>query len=96
MPPAGTAFYDGDLFVAVLGRGALIRISLAQLGPGYRVERIERWFAQGPHETRLGRIRDVVAAPDDRLYFLTSNRDGRGSPRPGDDNIYRLEPITAR
>ncbi len=93
VPPAGTAFYDGDLFVAVLGRGALIRISLAQLGPGYRVERIERWFAQAPHETRLGRIRDVVAAPDGRLYFLTSNRDGRGSPRPGDDKIYRLEPI---
>ena len=92
VPPAGTAFYDGDLFVAVLGSGALIRISLAQLGPGYRVERIERWFAQGPHETRLGRIRDVVAAPDGRLYFLTSNRDGRGSPRPGDDKIYRLEP----
>lgn len=93
VPPAGMAFYDGDLFVAVLGRGALIRISLAQLGPGYRVERIERWFAQAPHETRLGRIRDVVAAPDGRLYFLTSNRDGRGSPRPGDDKIYRLEPI---
>jgi quinoprotein glucose dehydrogenase len=93
VPPAGMAFYDGDLFVAVLGRGALIRISLAQLRPGYRVERIERWFAQAPHETRLGRIRDVVAAPDGRLYFLTSNRDGRGSPRPGDDKIYRLEPI---
>lgn len=93
VPPAGMAFYDGDLFVAVLGSGALIRISLAQLGPGYRVERIERWFAQAPHETRLGRIRDVVAAPDGRLYFLTSNRDGRGSPRPGDDKIYRLEPI---
>ena len=93
VPLAGMAFYDGDLFVAVLGRGALIRISLAQLGPGYRVERIERWFAQAPHETRLGRIRDVVAAPDGRLYFLTSNRDGRGSPRPGDDKIYRLEPI---
>ena len=93
VPPAGMAFYDGDLFVAVLGRGALIRISLARLGPGYRVERIERWFAQAPHETRLGRIRDVVAAPDGRLYFLTSNRDGRGSPRPGDDKIYRLEPI---
>ncbi len=93
VPPAGMAFYDGDLFVAVLGRGALIRISLAQLGPRYRVERIERWFAQAPHETRLGRIRDVVAAPDGRLYFLTSNRDGRGSPRPGDDKIYRLEPI---
>ena len=93
VPPSGMAFYDGDLFVAVLGRGALIRISLAQLGPGYRVERIERWFAQGPNERRLGRIRDVVVAPDDRLYFLTSNRDGRGSPRPGDDKIYRLEPI---
>ena len=91
VPPGGMAFYRGDLFVAALGSGALIRIGLAQAGPPYRVERIERWFAAGPRSGRLGRIRDVVVGPDDRLYFLTSNRDGRGSPAPGDDKIYRLE-----
>ncbi|MFQ5939629.1 MAG: PQQ-dependent sugar dehydrogenase [Alphaproteobacteria bacterium] len=92
VPPAGMTFYHGDLFIAVLGSGALLRIGLAQARPGYRVERIERWFASGPHTGQLGRIRDVVVGPDDRLYILTSNRDGRGSPGPGDDKIYRLEP----
>ncbi len=92
VPPAGIAFYRGDLYVAVLGSGALIRIALARSGPRWRAVGIERWFASGPDAARPGRIRDVVAGPDGRLYFLTSNRDGRGSPRPGDDTIYRLEP----
>jgi quinoprotein glucose dehydrogenase len=92
VPLAGMTFYHGDLFVAVLGSGALLKIGLAQTRSGYRVERIERWFASGTHTGQLGRIRDVVVGPDDRLYILTSNRDGRGSPEPGDDKIYRLEP----
>ena len=29
---------------------------------------------------------------DGALYILTSNRDGRGTARPGDDHIYRLTP----
>ena len=92
VPLAGMTFYHGDLFVAVLGSGALLKIGLAQTRSGYRVERIERWFASGTHTGQPGRIRDVVVGPDDRLYILTSNRDGRGSPEPGDDKIYRLEP----
>jgi hypothetical protein len=36
---------------------------------------------------RYGRIRTVVAAPDGTLWVATSNRDGRGSPRDGDDRI---------
>jgi len=34
----------------------------------------------------------VVVGPDDALYVLTSNRDGRGRPRPGDDKILRIVP----
>jgi glucose/arabinose dehydrogenase len=41
----------------------------------------------------LGRLRDVVEGPDGALYILSSNRDGRGAPRPGDDHIYRLVPL---
>ena len=41
---------------------------------------------------RFGRIRTVVEGPDRRLYLLTSNRDGRGSPVRGDDRIIRLTP----
>jgi len=38
----------------------------------------------------FGRLRDVVSGPDGALYVATSNRDGRGRPRPGDDRILRI------
>jgi aldose sugar dehydrogenase len=39
-----------------------------------------------------GRLRDVVAGPDGCAYVLTTNRDGRGVPRAGDDRLLRLCP----
>jgi aldose sugar dehydrogenase len=39
-----------------------------------------------------GRLRTVVEGPDGALYLLTSNRDGRGDARRGDDRILRLNP----
>jgi glucose/arabinose dehydrogenase len=41
---------------------------------------------------RFGRIRTVVEGPDRRLYLVTSNRDGRGSPTRSDDRIIRVTP----
>jgi hypothetical protein len=41
---------------------------------------------------RYGRLRTVVAAPDGTLWFTTSNGDGRGSPRDGDDRILQFRP----
>lgn len=40
----------------------------------------------------VGRVRDVVTGPDGYIYFSSSNRDGRGSVKSGDDKIYRLVP----
>jgi quinoprotein glucose dehydrogenase len=94
-PPSGIAFYTGDLlkhlrsdlFVSTLKSESLIRIRLKKVNRSYTVYRIERWFAG-----KYGRIRDVAEGPDGALYFLTNNRDGRGTPRPGDDKIYRIVP----
>ncbi len=39
-----------------------------------------------------GRLRDAVAGPDGCLYVLTSNRDTRGTPHTGDDQLLKLCP----
>jgi len=97
-PPSGITFYKGsllkhlkgDLFVATLRSEALIRMRLE--GKDNKVTRIERWFSSDYSEGKYGRIRDVVEGPDGALYFLTNNTDGRGTPGPGDDRIYRIIP----
>ncbi len=41
-------------------------------------------------EGEYGRIRDVVAAPDESLWITTSNTDSRGRPAADDDRILRV------
>jgi quinoprotein glucose dehydrogenase len=97
-PPSGMTFYTGNLmkhlkgslFVATLRSEALIRIEFQEKSDTIR--KIERWFASADSEGKYGRIRDVTEGPDGALYFLTNNTDGRGSPRLGDDKIYRITP----
>lgn len=38
----------------------------------------------------FGRIREISEGYDGAIYFSTSNRDGRGKVREGDDKIYRI------
>lgn len=81
--PSGATFWHGDFFFATLRGEALHRLRL----DGDRVVS-DRSLLQGEY----GRLRTVVAGPDDALYVLTSNRDGRGDPADGDDRILRITP----
>ena len=88
--PSGATFvslpgsaWTGDYLI-----GALVGEQIRRLGfQGVRVTRDEALF-----EGDFGRVRTVVEGPDGALYALTSNRDGRGSPRAGDDRVLRIVP----
>lgn len=55
------------------------------------------WAVDGAGEStpylvgEFGRIRDVVAGPSGRLWLLTNNTDGRGSPRADDDRLIEVQ-----
>ncbi len=81
--PSGLAWLGGHLWLASL-----------------RGERLWRVDVHGDHASHpvdyfvgeYGRMRTVVVTPEGRLWVTTSNRDGRGDPRPGDDRILLIEP----
>jgi len=79
--PSGIAVAGDSVFMAGLRGARLWQIPIAE----GRVGRPRALFTE-----RYGRLRTVVAAPDGSLWLTTSNRDGRGSPRAGDDRILRL------
>lgn len=79
--PSGMAQLNGRLYLANLRGERLREIPLADLTAS-----TEQFVEE------LGRLRDVAVAPDGSLWLLTNNTDGRGSPRPGDDRILRIEP----
>lgn len=90
--PSGASFargdrlpsFRGDFFFATLRGQRLIRVRFDPKDPGRVAETEELFFGV------YGRLRDVISGPDGALYVATSNRDGRGRPRPGDDRILRV------
>ena len=76
--------WEGDLFVAALRGERLWQLELDKAGNVTRRHQLLR--------DEVGRIRNVVQAPDGSLWVTTSNRDGRGTPAPQDDRILRLAP----
>jgi glucose/arabinose dehydrogenase len=79
--PSGAAIVGTTLYVGALRGQALLRVDLNgdQAGKGTPLLK-----------GQLGRIRAVTGAPDGTVWITTSNRDGRGSPRPDDDRILSL------
>ena len=82
--PSGLAYFGGSLWVACLRGQRLFQIPVG--ADGALGDAAPLFVGQ------YGRLRTVVAAPNGTLWFTTSNRDGRGSPRDGDDRILQFRP----
>nr|WP_263106788.1 PQQ-dependent sugar dehydrogenase [Kitasatospora sp. DSM 101779] len=82
--PSGIAYADGAIWMAGLRGQRLWRIPLNGDGTAGTPTAVLDHTA--------GRLRTVVAEPDGTLLVTTSNTDGRGDPRPGDDRILRFRP----
>ncbi len=78
--PSGIAVAGDAVWMAGLKGERLWRIDLRAGSAG------PRGFFKGTY----GRLRAVATAPDGSLWVSTSNRDGRGSPKKGDDQILRI------
>ena len=91
--PSGCAVYErdlipqwkGDLLFGTLKDKSLRRLDLDD---GQKSVAGQEALYKG----QFGRIRDVVVGPDGAVYLATSNLDGRGDPRRGDDRIVRISP----
>lgn len=86
--PAGIAVYEPEgsaatLLVANLRGEQLLR---------FPIENGSLGLASAVMEEH-GRLRAVAFGPDGCLYVTTSNRDGRGTPRDGDDRVLRVCPV---
>ncbi|GIJ68436.1 PQQ-dependent sugar dehydrogenase [Virgisporangium ochraceum] len=79
--PSGAAIIGGTLYVAALRGERLWVVPLT--GDG-------RTGQPAAQLQNLGRLRTVEVAPDGSLWVTTSNTDGRGDERSGDDRVVRF------
>jgi len=77
--PSGMAISGKSIYIANLRGERLRQIPLAT--PSTAVDR---------YSGEYGRLRDVVITPDGKLWMMTNNTDGRGTPRTGDDRIVSI------
>ncbi|MEV5351785.1 PQQ-dependent sugar dehydrogenase [Streptomyces sp. NPDC093516] len=80
--PSGIAYAEGSVWMAGLRGKRLWRIPLN----GTAASAEPQAFLEGEY----GRLRTVVAAGGDRLWLVTSNTDGRGAAKDGDDRILEV------
>ncbi|MFE9441273.1 PQQ-dependent sugar dehydrogenase [Streptomyces sp. NPDC006602] len=83
--PSGVAYAEGSLWMAGLKGQRLWRIPLK----GTEASADPQAFLEGEY----GRLRTVVSAGGDKLWLVTSNTDGRGDPKEGDDRILEIQVI---
>ncbi len=80
--PSGIACVDGVIWMAGLKGQRLWRFPLR----GTEAAAAPQAFLTGTY----GRLRTVVAAGGDRVWLVTSNTDGRGHPKKGDDRLLEV------
>lgn len=80
--PAGLAYINNKFYFAGLRGNALYEVEIVNGSPTIKTH----------FKNELGRLREVLIGPDGMLYVTTSNRDGRGIPKEGDDKILRINP----
>lgn len=89
--PCGIEYYDysaipdwnNALLIATLKEQRLTVITLNE--DQQSMKGVYSYYVQ-----QFGRIRDVLAAPDGRIFLCTSNRDALGEPTASDDRIIEL------
>ncbi|MFE3633628.1 PQQ-dependent sugar dehydrogenase [Streptomyces sp. NPDC059168] len=80
--PSGIAQVDGVIWMAGLKGERLWRVPLR----GTAASAAPEAFLTGEY----GRLRTVVPAGKGRVWLVTSNTDGRGSPKKGDDRVLEV------
>ncbi|MDZ5471728.1 sorbosone dehydrogenase family protein [Bacillus sp. 31A1R] len=75
--PSGLKAYNNKLYVATL-RGNAVREFDLKTGKSREVI------------SGLGRIRDIYIEGN-TIYFVSNNTDGRGTPQPNDDKLYKIQ-----
>ncbi|MFE9821601.1 PQQ-dependent sugar dehydrogenase [Streptomyces sp. NPDC005791] len=84
--PSGIAYAGGSIWMAGLRGERLWRIPLSGKADG-QPSADPQAFLEG----KYGRLRTVLAAGGDKLWLVTSNTDGRATPKSGDDRILLLK-----
>lgn len=78
--------WDNAIIMVTLKESDFRVLKLNNIGDSIVSETIyfDNWF---------GRLRDICVSPEGEIFLTTSNLDGRGTPKPGDDKIVRIANI---